>query len=93
MQPFAAAAFNTAVTISEAGSLPSGWLFTTASCSNGTSAVGSFVGTTYTIPASELIAGATITCDYTNRPATGSITWSKVDAASAPTLLAGSGGR
>jgi hypothetical protein len=90
VQPFTAAAFNTAVTISEAGSLPSGWLFTTASCSNGTTAVGSFVGTTYTIPASELIAGATITCDYTNRPATGGITWSKVDAGSASTLLAGS---
>nr|WP_300151336.1 SpaA isopeptide-forming pilin-related protein [Propionicimonas sp.] len=89
VQPFTVDAFGTAVTITE-GSLPAGWALASASCSNGTGTVGSLTGTTYTIPAADLIAGAVITCDVGNRPLLGTVTWSKVDAGSTATLLKGS---
>jgi LPXTG-motif cell wall-anchored protein len=87
-QPFTVNAFGTAVTITE--SSLSGWLLESASCNNGTGTVGSLTGSTYTIPAADLIAGAVITCDFGNRPLMGTVIWSKVDAGSITTLLKGS---
>jgi LPXTG-motif cell wall-anchored protein len=91
VQPFTASTFGTAVTIDEPlGSMPAGWVLGSATCSNGATTVGSLTGTTYTIPAPELVRGAVITCDFTNRPIAGTATWSKVDAGSTATLLRGS---
>ncbi len=91
VQPFTAVAFGAAVTIDEPVSLmPAGWILAGASCSNGTGTVGTLTGTTYTIPAAEVVAGAVITCDYTNRRVVGAVTWSKVDAGNSASLLAGS---
>ena len=53
-------------TINES-SFPSGWSFSTATCTNaGGATVGSLSGTTYTIPGAQLAAGAVVTCTYTN---------------------------
>jgi hypothetical protein len=90
-QPFTIASFGVDVTIDEAtSSMPAGWMLVSATCSNGTTTVGSLTGTKYTIPAASLIAGAAIICDVTNRPMAGTVTWSKVDAGSTATLLKGS---
>ena len=62
-----------------------------AVCTNASNTVvGTLSGSSYTIPASDIVAGAVITCDYTNRPNAGTVTWSKVDAGSTNTLLKGS---
>jgi len=67
------------------------WVLTGATCKNAANTtVGTLSGSAYTIPASEIIAGAVITCDYTNSPYLGTVTWSKVDAGSTTTLLKGS---
>ncbi len=90
VQTFTVAGFDTEVTIEEAVDPASGWVLADASCSDGTSTVGTLAGGTYTIPASEIVAGAQITCDFSNRPAAGTATWSKRDAGDGTTLLAGS---
>ena len=86
---FTVSSFGSQVTITEGAQ--ASWVLTSATCKDASSTVvGTLIGSSYTIPASEIIAGAVITCDYTNRPYAGTVTWSKVDAGSTSTLLAGS---
>ena len=68
---FSATAVNSAVTIAE--TVPSGWQFNTATCTDANSAVtgnvgsfGTLVGATLTIPAANVKAGSVITCAFTN---------------------------
>lgn len=76
VQPFTAAAVNTAVTINESSS-PAGWVLSSATCTTaGGVTVGNLSGTTYTLPASAMTPGAAITCTFTNGQP--SVTVSKV---------------
>lgn len=68
---FTATAVNSAVSIAE--TVPSGWAFTSVSCTDANSAVtgntgsfGTLVGTTVTIPAANVKAGSNITCAFVN---------------------------
>lgn len=68
---FTATTVNSAVTIAE--TVPTGWQFNTATCTDSNSAVtgntgsfGSLVGSTLTIPAGNVRAGSTITCAFSN---------------------------
>jgi LPXTG-motif cell wall-anchored protein len=86
---FTVSSFGAQVTITEGAQ--AGWVLASATCKNASNTVvGTLSGSAYTIPASDLIAGAVITCDYTNRPYAGTVSWSKVDAGSTSTLLTGS---
>ena len=69
-QVFTVATVNTAATISET-TIPGGWALSSATCTNASgTTVGSLSGALYTIPGSELVPGAAITCNYVNgRPA------------------------
>lgn len=76
LQPFTAAAVNTAVTINESSS-PAGWALSSATCTNAVGAtIGTLSGTTYTLPAATMVPGAAITCTFTNGQPT--VTVSKV---------------
>ncbi|MCE9622287.1 MAG: DUF11 domain-containing protein [Actinomycetia bacterium] len=68
---FTATAVNSAVSIAE--TVPSGWAFTSVSCTDANSAVtgnvgtfGTLVGSTVTIPAANVKAGSNITCAFVN---------------------------
>ncbi|MCB0906356.1 MAG: hypothetical protein KDB63_04465, partial [Nocardioidaceae bacterium] len=66
IQAFTVTTAGVDATIDET-SQPSGWSFSTATCTNsGGTTVGSLTGTTYTIPGAQLAAGSVITCTYTN---------------------------
>lgn len=65
-QAFTISAPTTAVTIAES-SLPPGWSFTGATCTNAAgSTVGSLSGTTYTLTGAEIGASVSFTCTFTN---------------------------
>ncbi len=68
---FTATSINSAVTIAE--TVPAGWQFNTATCTDSNSAVtgntgtfGSLVGSTLTIPSANVKAGSVITCAFSN---------------------------
>jgi len=68
---FSATSVNSVVTIAE--TVPAGWQFNTATCTDANSAVtgnpasfGALVGSTLTIPAANVRAGSVITCAFTN---------------------------
>lgn len=67
LQPFTVSAFNTAVTIRES-SLPAGWSLDDAVCESAGGPVGAFdeATATYTIPAAEVVSGATFSCTFSN---------------------------
>ncbi|PKQ21622.1 MAG: hypothetical protein CVT65_17585, partial [Actinobacteria bacterium HGW-Actinobacteria-5] len=67
-QAFTATTGNTPVTITEtAGAIPSGWALAGATCTNASNAVvGTLSGTTYTVPASQIVGNAVITCTFSN---------------------------
>jgi LPXTG-motif cell wall-anchored protein len=86
---FTVSAVNTAVTITEAAL--AGWQLSSVTCVNASgSSVGGLTGSVFTIQPTYVVPGAAITCTYTNAAILGTATWSKVDAGSPSTLLAGS---
>lgn len=66
VQPFTVAAVGTAVTITESA-LPSGWTLGDASCAIAGQPVGSRSGSSYEIPAANVVEGAEIACTFRNR--------------------------
>ena len=77
-QPFTVTAAGSDVTIVE--SETTGWQVTDATCTTADGAVvGSLSGTTYTIPGSEVVGGAVITCGYTNAELVPALTLTKSD--------------
>ncbi len=64
-QAFLVTQTGTAVGITEA-TIPTGWALSGVTCNNGAQNVGSLSGTTFTLPASAIVPGAVITCDFRN---------------------------
>ncbi|MCC6496795.1 MAG: DUF11 domain-containing protein [Propionibacteriaceae bacterium] len=70
-QAFLVTQTGTAVGINES-TIPTGWALSSVSCTSGGQNVGSLSGTTLTLPASAIVPGAVITCDFRNgRPSIG----------------------
>ncbi|QWP75615.1 hypothetical protein J5226_18655 [Lysobacter sp. K5869] len=69
LQPFGVSTADTAITIGETA-LPANFVLTDAACVNNGSTVGSLTGTTYTIPAGSVTAGADFVCTFTNTRST-----------------------
>lgn len=76
VQPFGIVATGTAITIQETA-LPAIYQLGSATCSNGTANVGSLSGTTFTIAAADVVAGADFTCSFTNTRKTASVALAK----------------
>jgi len=67
VQAFSVVSISADITIQESAS-PSGWTLTGASCTNlAGAAVGTLVGTTFTIPGATVNAAERFTCTFTNR--------------------------
>jgi uncharacterized repeat protein (TIGR01451 family) len=65
-QPFGISTVGTALTIDESA-LPANFALSAATCSNGSTNVGSLAGSTYTIGAADITAGTDYTCTFTNQ--------------------------
>lgn len=78
VQDYGVSAINTAVTINE-NTLPAGWSLTNAACTKAGNAVGSLTGSTYTIPATDVVAGAAFVCNFNNSLAPTDLSITKTD--------------
>jgi uncharacterized repeat protein (TIGR01451 family) len=66
-QPYGIVAANSGITITETAA--AGFALSSATCTNGGTAVGALAGTTYTIPAASVSGGADFVCAFTNASA------------------------